>query len=482
MENRLIPVINRYDKEVKSDIKVILDKLGFDCGNPVGVYLNSTIGIPNSDILIEERYGWDLLTGEERRIIISQTVSWYTGLKPFAPKPNHYAKIIREFENLSLEYQVEDMPSLKGKLNFLRKKMAKLVESKNDVSKRVEELNNYVENQIGNQRDNIANLEIQNTALSDYEKRIAYVNDLLSDLKQDKVGRYTVNQIIDPPSNHLGKLFAFVDFLHLNIVAFRKYEDIAKALNKCLLDMKLLNPDKSLIDKLRYDELDQEVSNKHSVLKKHVEAPIKNELIKLKLVDPCFVTTLLVDDDIRKYKKEVKEDDIEMVAECKNKYLEVCKLLNIRIYMKEFFTRLDAKLIEDLFGFFDASSVEAFNSLMDNSIGDNDLTRSTIEDYLYSFKEDKILNEPNYTNLVDALHYYLKNNKFPVLSEKIKVGRVNKKRLGWAINQTFQCDGKGVEKALLVFAKENISTFADVEFDISNLRSSNLYKYFTTKA
>lgn len=111
---------------------------------------------------------------------------------------------------------------------------------------------------------------------------------------------------------------------------------------------------------------------------------------------------------------------------------------------------------------------------------ENDFTLSTIEDWLFEFKEK--MNEADYKNLVSALIQYFERGKFPTLSKPIQInGRPNKKLFGWALNRIFEAKGKGVEKELLQFAKHNISLFTDVQFDESNILKSNLYKYFTTQ-
>lgn len=111
---------------------------------------------------------------------------------------------------------------------------------------------------------------------------------------------------------------------------------------------------------------------------------------------------------------------------------------------------------------------------------ENDFTLSTIEDWLFEFKEK--MNEADYKNLVSALIQYFEIGKFPTLSKPIQInGRPNKKLFGWALNRIFEAKGKGVEKELLQFAKHNISLFTDVQFDESNILKSNLYKYFTTQ-
>ncbi len=111
---------------------------------------------------------------------------------------------------------------------------------------------------------------------------------------------------------------------------------------------------------------------------------------------------------------------------------------------------------------------------------ENDFTRSTIEDWLYQFKAQ--MTESDYQNLVSALKQYFDTGTFPTLSKPIQVnGRLNKKLFGWNLNRIFEAKGKGVEKELLLFAKQNISLFANVKFDENNILGSNLYKYFTTK-
>lgn len=110
----------------------------------------------------------------------------------------------------------------------------------------------------------------------------------------------------------------------------------------------------------------------------------------------------------------------------------------------------------------------------------NNFTLSTIEDWLFEFKEK--MSETDYQKLVSALMNYFDTGTFPTLSKPIQInGRPNKKLFGWALNRIFETKGKGVEKELLQFAKQNISLFTNVQFDENNILKSNLYKYFTTQ-
>lgn len=111
---------------------------------------------------------------------------------------------------------------------------------------------------------------------------------------------------------------------------------------------------------------------------------------------------------------------------------------------------------------------------------ENDFTRSTIEDWLFEFKDK--MSKTDYENLVSALLKYFDTEIFPTLSKPIQInGRLNKKLFGWALNRIFEAKGKSIDLKLLQFAKQNISLFKDVRFDENNILKSNLYKYFTTQ-
>ena len=102
-------------------------------------------------------------------------------------------------------------------------------------------------------------------------------------------------------------------------------------------------------------------------------------------------------------------------------------------------------------------------------------------EWLCEFKEQGVLTNENYKNLAKAIEHYFEHNTFPKINAEIKVGRVNKKKFGWHLNRIFHSEGRGIDIQLLLFAKQNISIFRDVDFDKNNYQKSNLYKYFTTK-
>ena len=113
------------------------------------------------------------------------------------------------------------------------------------------------------------------------------------------------------------------------------------------------------------------------------------------------------------------------------------------------------------------------------NLDENNFLISTIEDHLEQFQEN--INEGDYRTLVNALNLYFTVGNFPTIEKKITFKSVNKKRVGWALKEIYVNEKtEAISYEYLLFAKENINNFKDVNLSTENFKSSNLYKYFTT--
>jgi len=152
-------------------------------------------------------------------------------------------------------------------------------------------------------------------------------------------------------------------------------------------------------------------------------------------------------------------------------------------YFSGIMSKVD-KLIKDypnIFKTFDKCEI-AEQEKGSQEMQENDLIFSTIEDWLYPFKEENIIADTHYNLLVSSLKQYFETGTFPTINNKIIVGFVNKKRFGWALNSIYRAlkhDSLPID--YLKFAKQHISIFVDVALSDTNHKRSNLYKYFTTK-
>jgi|GEM_PF-6274820 hypothetical protein len=112
----------------------------------------------------------------------------------------------------------------------------------------------------------------------------------------------------------------------------------------------------------------------------------------------------------------------------------------------------------------------------------NDLTKSTIEDYLQPF--EKKINPSSYINLVEYLKEYFDTGKFPVKINEIKINKIPKKAFGWALTEIFRAcktNNEPLTYEYLEFGKKYISIFKTAELRKENMNKCTLYKYYTTK-
>lgn len=106
----------------------------------------------------------------------------------------------------------------------------------------------------------------------------------------------------------------------------------------------------------------------------------------------------------------------------------------------------------------------------------NDIIIEKLEDVLSG------VNTIQYGLLVDMLNKYFKNDRVAFSVNKINLGRLNKKKVGWALKEIYTTiTNEGLTYEYLEFIKENVLLFKDVELNKDDLFYCNLYKYFTTK-
>ena len=92
------------------------------------------------------------------------------------------------------------------------------------------------------------------------------------------------------------------------------------------------------------------------------------------------------------------------------------------------------------------------------------------------------VNTTQYGLLVDMLIKYFENDRVAFKVNKINLGRINKKKVGWALKEIYTTiTNDGLTYEYLDFIKDNVLLFKDVELNKDDFFYCNLYKYFTTK-
>jgi hypothetical protein len=109
----------------------------------------------------------------------------------------------------------------------------------------------------------------------------------------------------------------------------------------------------------------------------------------------------------------------------------------------------------------------------------NNIVKSTIEDYLDEFKDD--IKHDGYARLVDALYHYFTEGNFPILTKKIEFKRINKKKVGWALKELYKSEKMyNLHVEYFRFAQQNINLFEKEVIATKDFNKSNFYKLFTT--
>jgi hypothetical protein len=112
-------------------------------------------------------------------------------------------------------------------------------------------------------------------------------------------------------------------------------------------------------------------------------------------------------------------------------------------------------------------------------IDQNNLLRSTIEDYIEEFKIE--INGDGYNILVNALFEYFSKGSFPILKSIVNFKKINKKRLGWALKELYKSEKTdNLDVEYFRFAQENINLFQKEVIEIENFNKSKFYKAFTS--
>ena len=132
----------------------------------------------------------------------------------------------------------------------------------------------------------------------------------------------------------------------------------------------------------------------------------------------------------------------------------------------------------------DVIDVTSSNIQIETPTTTKNLNDSFINDIILEKLEDVLtnVNTTQYGLLVDMLIKYFENDRVAFKVNKINLGRINKKKVGWALKEIYTTiTNEGLTYEYLDFIKDNVLLFKDVELNKDDLFYCNLYKYFTTK-
>ncbi len=163
--------------------------------------------------------------------------------------------------------------------------------------------------------------------------------------------------------NKIKNLFVFVDFLHSNIANFKQYDHIINSLQSLDVERGKLNPKDDFKSKIKYDKIQDEISDKFNILKHKIVTPIREQATRLKICDIDRTETVWNWNiqEVNQLKEDFTENDVKDIINIKKKYIEYRVKTNAQTYfsLSFFFTHLD-EILKELFNFFKESNENEF--------------------------------------------------------------------------------------------------------------------------
>ena len=185
--------------------------------------------------------------------------------------------------------------------------------------------------------------------------------------------------------NRAQNLFQFISFLHSNIENFNKYDDVISRLYYLGKKRYEIRPEQ----KLKLDEIQAEINDKHKIMMDSIIYPIKNSAKELNIWNWIKFDSESVykSADEEKLLENLSGDEIKSISSIKRKYFEFRKHTNADpiFSMSYFFYNLD-KLLMRMFEFCIQTKKEEFKKI---KVKFDDITVNEIGD-LFEFSYNAI--------------------------------------------------------------------------------------------
>jgi hypothetical protein len=174
-------------------------------------------------------------------------------------------------------------------------------------------------------------------------------------------------------------LFQFIEYLHSNIDNFKQYDEIINKLHLLDKERQKVRSKKTFKDKLKYDEVQEQIKDKFKVIQENILTPIQAKANELKICDLNKTETLWNwnTSEIHELKENFSKDDLPKIFSHKNKYLEYRTATKGEAFfgLGFFFGDLD-EVLKTLFDFFKETEQNEFEAFETKAIHVNDISEA----------------------------------------------------------------------------------------------------------
>ena len=152
-------------------------------------------------------------------------------------------------------------------------------------------------------------------------------------------------------------LFHFIDFLHGNIEKYKEYDNVMSDLHLLDHERNTLENKINFAEKLKYDEIQETINQKFSVIESNILNPFKAKVNELKICDLKDITSIFNKNigDIKSLKENFSKKDVTEILRYNSKYIEFRTVTKHTYFQDIFFNYFD-RLLKILFDFFNENN------------------------------------------------------------------------------------------------------------------------------
>ncbi|MEG2078524.1 hypothetical protein [Chryseobacterium sp.] len=270
-------------------------------------------------------------------------------------------------------------------------------------------------------------------------------------------------------TENVKNLFSFIDYLHSNKAYLLSKQDLIDETNGLLQKRSSIRPNDNYKSKIEYDKIQIEIAKKFDIVEAEIIFPLKDKIKELNVADISTpIVNILSSAELFALQRNFDEDDLKLIFEAKQKYLDFRNETNFDYYLSFFFFELD-RTLKEFYDFFKDEDFNEFSKLQTNVVTVESLDEQGIEKAIRQLTGNS--NELNFETFPEFLDYFKKKVKDLDFDERhSEVKRILEQQKIKLENSTFKSEFDEVKifsenavidfrhKLMLSFTNENYKT------------------------
>ncbi len=168
-----------------------------------------------------------------------------------------------------------------------------------------------------------------------------------------------------------------------------------------------IRPNENYKSKIEYDKVQKQIAEKFDVVETEIIFPLKEKISELNIADVSTpIINLNAQSDLFELQRNFEEDDLKLIFEARQKYLNFRNETNCDYYLQIFFFELD-RALKEFYEFFKDEDFNEFNKLQTNVVRAESLDEQGIEKTVRKIISNS--NELHFETFPEFLNYFKTN-------------------------------------------------------------------------